>query len=98
MVDARQLATVAVLTLILLGVAELFARQQYAAVQAERSPPAACPAGEHDLNYFRVILTIAAVYVLVTPALGLFAYRVPREPMGAWLAFWTAAYGVYLIH
>jgi len=90
MVTARQLATVAVLTLILLGLAELSAHQQYHELVAEVNPPAACPAGAHDLNYFRVILTIAAVYILVTPALCLFAYRVPREPMGAWLAFWTA--------
>jgi hypothetical protein len=98
MVITRQLATVGVLTLILLGIGELAAHQQVGELQAADSPPATCPAGEHDLNYFRVIVTIAIVYVLVTPALCLFAYRVPGEPMGAWLAFWTAAFVVFLLH
>ena len=93
-----QLVSVGVLTLILLGLGELYAHQQVGELRAAESPPATCPAGEHDLNYFRVIVTIAIVYVLVTPALCLFAYRVPREPMGAWLAFWTAAFVVFLVH
>jgi hypothetical protein len=98
MTSIRLYLTVGVLALLFLGLGELFAHQQYDAFKAEESPPATCPAGAHDLNYFRVIVTIAITYILVTPALCLFAYRVPREPMGAWLAFWTASYATYLVH
>jgi hypothetical protein len=98
MVSARQLASVGIVALVLLGAGEIFARQQYGAAQQLANPPAICPAGKHDLNYFRVIVTIAITYILVTPALCLFVYHVPREPMGVWLAFWTAAYLAFLVH
>ena len=97
-IQLRMLVTAGVLAILLLGLGELAARQQYHAAGAMANPPADCPAGAHDLNYFRVILTIAITYFLVTPALCLFAFRVPREPMGAWLAFWTASYATYLVH
>ena len=57
-----------------------------------------CPPDVHDQDYFRVILTIAIVYFLVTPALCLFAYRAPREPLEAWIAFWTFSFLVFLAH
>lgn len=98
MASTRLFVTVGVLAILLLGLGELAAHQQYHAAQVMENPPTNCPAGVHDLNYFRVILTIAITYFLVTPALCLFAYRVPREPMGAWLAFWTASYAIYLVH
>jgi hypothetical protein len=96
MITPRQFFAIAFLTVVLLGAGELAARQTVA--QAAAPGAADCPPGEHDLNYFRVVLTIAVTYVLVTPALCLFAYRRSGEPMGAWLGFWTAAFVGYLTH
>jgi hypothetical protein len=95
MITFRQFLAIAFVTVVLLAAGELAARQTVAAA----APAAAdCPPGGHDLNYFRVVLTIAVTYVLVTPALCLFAFRRIGEPMGAWLGFWTAAFVAYLTH
>lgn len=57
-----------------------------------------CPPIVRDVHYFRVINTIASTYILVLPALCIFAYRRQGEPMGYWLAFWTFAVLMYIIH
>jgi hypothetical protein len=98
MFNARQFVTVGLLTLALLGLAELAARQQAPGGVVPVEQGVDCPPGVHDLNYFRVVNTIAVTYFLVAPALCLFAYRKAGEPMGAWLAFWTFAYAAYVVH
>ena len=132
MVKVWQIVTVGVLFLVLLGLSELFARQQAASadlkrqqaglpavsapVELEPAVPATSPVApdavqdaradcppvihdvEHDRAYFRVINTIASVYILVLPALCIFAYRRKGEPMGYWLAFWTFAFVMYVVH
>src|SRR5262249_47402199 len=98
MVSARIFVAVGILALILIVLGELDARRRAPGGEVAISAGEECPPGAHDLNYFRVIHTIAIVYFLVTPALCLFAFRRQGEPMSAWFAFWLFAFLAYVLH
>jgi hypothetical protein len=57
------------------------------------------PLATSDLVYNRTRFTIWATVVLAIPAVVLFILAIGRAPPGAtWRAWWTAAFGGYLVH
>jgi hypothetical protein len=100
----RQMISVGLLAILLLGLAEFFARQAApdaqptAGLSSLRYIEAHEPPLDRGRHYKQVVLTIAVTYVLLIPALCFFAYRRVGEPMGAWLAFWTWSFVAYLVH
>ena len=56
------------------------------------------PGSAHSVDYYRVIFTIWAAVVLVTPALCFHIFSRSDAPNSYWRAFWTFAYLSFLVH
>jgi Animal haem peroxidase len=54
--------------------------------------------GAHTVDYYRVIFTLWAAVVLVTPALCFHIFSRSDAPNSYWRAFWTVAYLSLLVH
>ena len=52
----------------------------------------------HTVLYYRVVLTIWAAIVLLTPALCFHVFSRADAPNTYWRAFWTFAYLAFLAH
>jgi hypothetical protein len=61
---------------------------------------ARAPAGvpRHTVTYYRVIFTIWAAIILLTPALCFHAFSGAGAANNYWIAFWTFAYLAFLTH
>jgi hypothetical protein len=56
------------------------------------------PEPHHTLVYYRVIFTIWATIVLLTPALCFHVFSRSNAPNSYWRAFWTGSYVAFLAH
>ena len=56
------------------------------------------PAEAHSVAYYRVIFSIWATILLVTPALCFHIFSRSNAPNTYWRAFWTAGYLAFLVH
>src|SRR4051812_47122737 len=52
----------------------------------------------HTVLYDRVVLTIWAAILLLTPALCFHVFSRSDAPNSYWRAFWTCSYLAYLVH
>lgn len=59
---------------------------------------AGSPIDTHTVLYYRVILTIWATILLVTPALCFHVFSRADAPNSYWRAFWTVGYLAFLVH
>jgi hypothetical protein len=83
---------VAILSGLLIGLAHLVAEDgaRYAAIGG--------PAPGHTLTHYRVIFTIWATAILLTPALCFFILFKPGVVEDSWRSFWTFSYVAFLSH
>jgi len=83
---------VAILSGLLIGLAHLIAEDgaRYAAIGG--------PAPGHTLTHYRVIFTIWATAILLTPALCFFILFKPGVVEDSWRSFWTFSYVAFLSH
>src|SRR6516165_2937525 len=83
---------VAVMFLVLMGIAHGAAE-----LQGWLDSRGAAVSG-HSVDYYRVIFTLWAAVILVTPALCFHIFSRSDTPNSYWRAFWTFAYLALLVH
>ena len=98
----RELSTVVVALVLLLGLAFVAASLTKDAQIFSLSPPDSDTADiseDQKLDLYRTFYTAWAALILVTPALCTFLYRRTSQLAARyWLAFWSASLVVFLVH